>query len=401
MTMARVTAAAQADRAPAAADARTFAGFRCRVPVRVMHVMFALQPGGMEFGVLKVVNGLDRSRVQSSICSTAPVVGHMTSFVSSDVPVFELRRRDGNDPRLVWELFRLFRRERPHVVHTHAWGTLLEGFVAARLARVPFVVHGEHGTLQLRGYQARIQRWAWGRTNQVLSVSKKLSERMASATGFAAERILTIQNGVDFSRFSPSLREAARLELGLDADTLALGTVGRLVPVKDHASLIESFARLRDRGISFKGFIAGEGPLRADLEAQIASRGLGDHVTLLGQRRDIERIFAALDVFVLSSKSEGMSNTILEAMASGTPIVATNVGGAEELVEDGRTGVLVPRENSEVLADALARMAANAVRRRDMGVASRLKAETEFSLPRMLRDYDALYTGLVADGSGA
>src|SRR5690606_38208675 len=118
-----------------------------------------------------------------------------------DVPVFELQRRPGNDLRFVRDLYRLFRRERPHVVHTHAWGTLLEGLVAARLARVPFIVHGEHGTLQLRGYQRRLQRAAWSRVDRVLSVSSRLAERMAAETGFPADRIMTLRNGVDLSRF--------------------------------------------------------------------------------------------------------------------------------------------------------------------------------------------------------
>ncbi|MBA3890310.1 MAG: glycosyltransferase [Gemmatimonadaceae bacterium] len=363
-------------------------------PLRVMHVVYALQPGGMEFGVVKVVNGLDPARVQSSICSTAPAVDSMKSLVTPAVPIFELRRRHGNDPRLVWDLYRLFRRERPHIVHTHAWGTLIEGLVAARLARVPVVVHGEHGTLQLRGFQARIQRWAWRGATRVLSVSRKLAERMAATTGFAHDRIQTIQNGVDFSRFSPALREAGREELGLGPNTLAIGTAGRLVPVKDHANLIDALAQLRDRGVTFTAFIAGDGPLRADLETRIAARRLTERVRLLGQRADIERVFAALDVFVLSSKSEGMSNTILEAMASGAPVVATNVGGAEELVDDGRTGLLVSREDSDALAAALEEMAGDRARCRQMGIAARAKAETTFSLSRMLKDYDALYLDL-------
>lgn len=366
------------------------------LPLKVMHVMFALQPGGMEFGVVKLVNGLDRTRVHSSICSTKPVIGEMRSFVSPAVPVFELDRRAGNDPALIWRLFRLFRRERPHVIHTHAWGTLVEGLVAARMARVPFVVHGEHGTLQLRGYQARIQRWVWSRTTRVLSVSRKLAEKMTAATGFPASRILTIQNGVDFSRFSPSLRDHARAEMGLGADELVIGTAGRLVPVKDQANLVDALAMLRDKGVRFKALIAGEGPLREALEARITTRGLTGCVRLLGQRPDIERVYAALDIFVLSSRSEGLSNTILEAMASGLPVVATNVGGAEELVNDGRTGLIVAPGDSAALSAALAQLAIDPVRRREMGLAARAKAESGFSMERMLCDYESLYLGLAA-----
>ena len=129
-------------------------------PTHVMHVVYSLQPGGMELGVVKLVNGLNRAAVRSSICSTTPD-GALKSLVANDVAVLELRRRQGNDPRLVWNLYQVFRRERPDIVHTHAWGTLLEGLVAARLARVPIVVHGEHGTLQLKHRQRVAQRIAW------------------------------------------------------------------------------------------------------------------------------------------------------------------------------------------------------------------------------------------------
>jgi sugar transferase (PEP-CTERM/EpsH1 system associated) len=374
-------------------DLREFPGspVGVRLPVRVMHVMFSLHPGGMELGVVKIVNGLDRQRIQSSICSTKPVADGMTALVSPDVPIHELRRREGNDLKLVWDLYRLFRRERPWVVHTHAWGTLLEGLVAARMAGVPCVIHGEHGTLQLRRYQARLQRWGWGRATQVLSVSRRLSERMAAATGFPADRIQTIQNGVDLSRFSPALRDDARQHLGLGPDDLVIGTAGRLVHVKDHASLIEALARLHQTGVPFTALIAGDGPLRGELEARLVTHHLTGHVRLLGRRFDIERIMAALDVFVLSSRSEGLSNTILEAMASGAAIVATDVGGAAELVDEGRTGLLVPCEDPAALAAALAALAGDPVRRRGMAAAARAKAEAEFSLAQMLSHYEALY----------
>jgi sugar transferase (PEP-CTERM/EpsH1 system associated) len=366
-------------------------------PVHVMHVVYALQPGGMELGVVKVVNGLDRARVRSSICSTVPATHSVRELVSTDVPVFELQRRAGNDPRLVADLYRLFRRERPGVVHTHAWGTLIEGLIAARLARVPYVIHGEHGTLQLKGYQARIQRWAWNRTTQVLSVSRRLADRMAETTGVDPSRIQTIQNGVDCERFSPRHRMAGRARLALPPETLAIGTAGRLVPVKNQVSLIEAFGRLRAAGVHFRGYIAGDGPLRSELESKITALGLEDHVQLLGHCEDLQQILAGLDIFVLPSRSEGMSNTILEAMASGTPVVATNVGGAEELVAHEQTGLLVPAEDSAALTRALVRMQTDDGRRRAMGRAGRMLTETTFSIRRMVREYEHLYAGFGGD----
>jgi sugar transferase (PEP-CTERM/EpsH1 system associated) len=362
-------------------------------PLRVMHVLFRLQAGGMEYGVIKVVNGLDRSRISNSICSTTPAAP-VKKLLRRDVRLYECHRRAGNDPSLVLQLYRVFRRERPHIVHTHAWGTLCEGLLAARLARVPVVIHGEHGTLQLKPYQARVQRLMWCRADRVLSVSSRLAERMAEGTGFPLERITVIRNGVDLSRFQAWDRAEARRALGLPAEGIIVGTAARLVPVKDQANLLHAFKRLADDGIEFTGVIAGEGPLRGELEAQAAALGLQSRVRFLGHVPAIERVYGSLDIFVLSSKSEGLSNTILEAMASRVAVVATWVGGADELVEDGANGLLVPPEDAAALADAIGWLIRDDDLRQSMAVEGRRRALTRFTLDRMIRNYGNLYWAL-------
>ena len=364
-------------------------------PLRVMHVICELNPGGMEFGVVKLVNRLNQQRVRSAICSTKPA-GEMKRLVDPNVPIIELRRRQGNDPRLVWELYRVFRRERPDIVHTHAWGTLLEGLIAARLARIPVVVHGEHGTLQLRPHQRWLQRHGWGRVDRVLSVSTRLTDKMAREIGFPAERITTIRNGVDLTRFSRLARADARATLNLPADAVVIGTVGRLVPVKDQASLLQAVRHLHDDGLFPTVILAGEGPLRQALEAQIETLRLEQQVRLLGHRPDVETVLAALDVFVLSSASEGLSNTILEAMATGVPVVATAVGGADELVIDGSTGLLVPPKDPQALAAALARMLRDLPAAHEMGCAGRRRVESSFDVARMIDCYESLYHEVIA-----
>ena len=362
-----------------------------------MHVVFAFHPGGMELGVLKLVNGLDPRRIQSSICSTRPG-GGLAPLLAPHVPLFELRRRDGNDPRLVWEMYRLFRRERPHIVHTHAWGTLIEGLIAARMAAVPIVVHGEHGTLQLRWRQRLFQRYAWSHVDRLLSVSTRLAERMAHQVAFPPDRIQTIHNGVELSRFQRRITpDEARRELGLPASTPVVGAVGRLVPVKDHVSLVEAVAMLGRNGLQAILVIAGEGPERETIRGRASALGIEHQVRLLGHRTDIQTVFAALDVFVLSSQSEGLNNTILEAMAAGLPVVATRVGGADEMVIDGVTGLLVPPGSPEKIAEALSRLLSDASARLAMGQAGRARAETEFDLGRTLLKYEHMYIKLARE----
>jgi glycosyltransferase involved in cell wall biosynthesis len=278
-------------------------------------------------------------------------------------------------------------------LHTHGWATLVEGYVAAAIGRVPIIVHGEHGTLQTRN--AWIQRTLWGRVDQVLSVSSVLAGRMSTVMGFPYERIKTIRNGVETERFTPALRPQARASFGLSDADVVVGIVGRLEPVKDQRRFVDAVACLAREGVRFKVLVAGEGTLRQELEAQVASLELGDRVSFLGMRLDVETIMAALDVFVLCSKSEGLSNTILEAMASGVPVVATDVGGAQELLEPGVHGLIVPPQDTAALAVAIAELVADHPRRAAMSAANRLRTTTEFSLEAMVRAYEELYVRLM------
>jgi glycosyltransferase involved in cell wall biosynthesis len=236
-----------------------------------------------------------------------------------------------------------------------------------------------------------VQRWTWRRVDQVLSVSADLTSRMAAEMRFPVERIRTIRNGVDLSRFAQRDRRGARELLQLPPDALVIGTVGRLVPVKNQALLLDAIARLHAEGIHVVGLLAGDGPLRQELTARADALGIAAFVRFLGERQDVERVFAAMDIFVLPSVSEGMSNTIQEAMASGLPVIATRVGGAGELVADGKTGILVPSRDVEALSGAMARLASDAHLRQVLGEAGRHRARHEFGLARMVRDYEDLY----------
>lgn len=369
-------------------------------PVRVMHLTYRFGVGGMEVGIAKLVNGLDPSRVVSSICSSVPE-DSLKERLRPDISLFELNRRSGNDPAFVSHLYRLFRRERPHVVHTHRWGTLFEGMLAARLAGVPYVVHGEHGTLETRRHNAWVQRHLWRRVDRLLSVSFRLAEGMAREIGFPLGRITVIRNGLDLERFRPAVdKAAAKQRLGIPSDQLVIGTVGRTVPVKDHPTFLRALAHLRSAGKKFAAVIAGTGPAFQDTVRLAASLNLPE-VQLLGNRDDVDAVLASFDIFVLSSRSEGLSNTIQEAMACGLPVVATNVGGADELVVEGQTGILTPANDHEALAHAIATIVDDETLRASFGRAGRDRALAQFGIERMIRDYEEMYLGLGAPTAAA
>jgi len=364
-------------------------------PVRVLHLVPVFDVGGMEVGVTKLVNGANLDRVRADVCSFTPV-GRFRDRLAPHVRLFELERRSALDWRLVNQLRRLLVRERFDVVHTHHWGTLCEGWSAARLAGVPHIVHGEHGTMESRPRNLKVQRFVWGRVDRVLSVSERLADRMARDVNFPRERIQTIRNGLDLAQWGAGDRVKTRAALGAAPDDVLVLAVGRLVPVKNHALLISAFAQARKTGARCRLLIAGDGPLSKELETCVRSLGMGSDVTLLGERRDIPDLLAACDVFVLSSDSEGMSNTIIEAMAAGRPVVATNVGGNPELVVDGETGLLVDRGNGDAMAAALVALASDAGLRERTGAAGRERACREFGVSRMLQEYERLYLDVAA-----
>ena len=360
--------------------------------VRVLHVVSLLGHGGMEAGVMKLVAGCDRSRVLADVCSLEPACAFKDLF-TGDSRLHELSRRTALDLRLVKGLAAIMRQRAIDVVHTHAWGTLVEGWMAARLAGVRHFIHGEHGTLESRPLNVAVQRRLWRRTDKLLAVSRDLAERMARTTGTPFDRIEVIPNGVEIG---PELsREQARVALSLAPDQLVALAVGRLVPVKNYRLLLAAARGLTSVEPRWRFLIAGDGPLRSELEREIASMNLGEHVTLLGHRADIPMLMGAADAFVIPSSSEGMSNTILEAMSAARPVVATRVGGNPELVHEGVTGMLVSPHAAMEFCVALRALGESAALRKRMGRAGRQRAEREFSRARMIEDYTQMYETVV------
>ena len=380
-------------------EGATHAGEKPLTPIRVLHVVSCLGRGGMEGGVMKLVTGCDPARVVADVCSLEPARAFQDLFGEKS-HLHELKRRSAFDRRMIAAIARVIRERHVDIVHTHAWGTLLEGWIAAHLARAPHFIHGEHGTMELRALNVRLQRFLWNRADRLLAVSGELADRMTTRVGVRRDRIEVIPNGVDTERFGQIARQKARAALSLPPDAFIVVAIGRLVEVKNYPLLIDAARQLRDYGRDALFLVAGEGPLRSDMEQRISAAGLNDRVRLLGVRNDTPELLAAADAFVLTSWSEGMSNTILEAMAAGRPVIATRVGGNPELVVENTTGFLVRPDDPAELVHALGTLAGEPELTRDMGERARLRAEREFSLNRMIARYTAIYEG-VATGRRA
>jgi sugar transferase (PEP-CTERM/EpsH1 system associated) len=364
----------------------------------VVHVIHSLQVGGTENGLVNVVNALMDEFHHTVIAITAG--GPLEARLSRGVDVIALGKQPGVDVRAIIRLAGLLRRLRPDIVHSRNWGAF-DAIYAARLARVPVVIHGEHGREAsdpegLDPRRNRLRRWTSPLVDRFVTVSRDLEGWLVRRVGVPAHKVVTIHNGVDLRRFADEDRAMGRRELDLPPETVVIGTVGRLDPVKDQIGLLDASAMLPSTGPRYVLALIGEGPCRAALEARAARPDLARRVRMLGERSDVPRLLAGLDVFTLPSIAEGISNTVLEAMSTGLPVVATRTGGNPELVEDGVTGRLVPVADRRALADALWGYVGDAHLRALHGKAGRQRAVDEFSLDRMTGRYRELYRTLVA-----
>jgi sugar transferase (PEP-CTERM/EpsH1 system associated) len=368
-----------------------------------VHVLDSLAVGGMENGVVNVVNAT-RDQVRHTVV-TMTGLGPLSQRLPASVPVHCVEKRAGTDPGAVVRLSRLLRRLRPDVVHSRNWGAF-DAVVAARLAGIRTVVHGEHGreAADPEGRDPRrnrLRRVLAPLVSRFVTVSVDLRRWLIATVRLPAHKVVTIHNGVDSDRFSPGDSVEARDALGLPAAATVIGTIGRLDPVKDQAGLIVAFAGLAGSGSSPILAVVGEGPSRPALENEIRCRSLSDRVRLFGERTDVPTVLRALDVFVLPSRAEGMSNTILEAMATGLPVVATEVGGTPELVEADVTGRLVPPGDPNALEAALRAYVGDSCLRSLQGKAGRERVLQHFSLERMAQAHVSLYASLCRARQGA
>ena len=364
---------------------------------RVTHLIFSLEAGGMENGVVNLCNRLNPDLFDTSIC-VMKADGELEKRINRDrVTLYKVRRHFGNDPSVPLRIATQFWRRGVDIVHTHNWVTLVEGAVAKKFARVPVMIHGEHGyPIEERPRNVKVQRYVWSRiVTQLLSVSAELADGMAGVTGMPRDCIKVIPNGVDTTRFTPQpdRRQQARAQCGIPAEGIMIGMVARLASVKNHAGAIRALALLRQEGLDVHLVIAGGGDLQAALEQQARDENVNSCVHFLGFMEDVGRVYNALDIFLLNSHQEGMSNTIVEAMASGLPVVATQVGANPELLIEGETGYLVPPDNSEMLAIALRKLLEPELRAR-FGIAARRRIEDNFSIDTMVDQYTNLYLQL-------
>lgn len=358
---------------------------------RVAHVIWSLGLGGAEQVVIRLAAGLDRRRFEAFICCLDRPGPFAPRAEAEGIEVVALDKRGPLDARAALRLARLLRSRRVDVVHTHLWGASLWGRLAAVAARVPAIVTTEHNVDSWKGaHHLALDRALAHVTTHLVAVSRQVQE-FYEARGVGRGRWRVVYNGVDTSGGLRRTRSPAFRELGLSPDGPVVGLVGRLVPAKAPEVFLRALSLAAPRVPGLRGLVVGDGPLRSELEAVARRLGLGDLVVFAGVRQDVADLLPGLDALLFSSLREGLSMAMLEAMAAGVPVVATEVGGTPELITHGESGLLVPPGHPERLADALVGLLEDPAGADAIRQAARRRVEDRFSLARMTAAHEALY----------
>jgi sugar transferase (PEP-CTERM/EpsH1 system associated) len=371
----------------------------------IAHVVFRFDVGGLENGVVNLINHLPRDAYRHAVISLTDITDFRRRVTRNDVQFVALQKSPGHAYKLYPAIYKLFREMRPAIVHTRNLAAL-ETVVPAWAAGVPVRIHGEHGRdmLDLHGSSRKYQ---WVRklyrpfVTHYIALSRDLERYLCARVGVPATRVAQIYNGVDALRFraAESGRSAIEGCPFRDPRFWLVGTVGRMDPVKDPLNLVRAFIQALQLAPSkrehMRLLLVGDGVLYSEARAMLADAGIADLAWLPGERNDVPDILRGLDCFVLPSLGEGISNTILEAMATGLPVIATNVGGNGELVDAGTTGELVPAGDAHALAQPILGYARDREAARAAGRNGRARIEREFSLEAMLGRYRGLYDRLL------
>jgi len=373
-------------------------------PPLVVHIIYRLAVGGLENGLVNLINRMSPERYRHAIICLTDYTDFRFRISQPDVAIYALHKSAGKDIGLYYRLWKLLRTLRPDILHTRNLSGL-EAQLPGFLAGVRYRIHSEHGRegANLDGNYTKhnlLRRAFSPLVHKYIALSSDLENWLRVKIKIPTGKLVQIINGVDIERFRPADKERALLPIPDFApqDTIVIGTIGRMAVVKDQLTLVKSFIELlrRDPDASKKLrlVIVGEGVLRQEaidlLEKAEASR----FAWLPGSRDDVPEILRALDIFVLPSLNEGISNTILEAMATGLPVVATNVGGNSELIVDGVTGSLVPRSDFVAMADTLDEYLSNPDLVTRRGQAGRSKVMKDFTMEKMVLRYTDIYDDL-------
>lgn len=371
--------------------------------LKIALIVHTFEVGGLERSVSILADRLDRSRFQPMVICLSHSGAAAKWIERNDVPIIEVNKKSGNDLAAIRRFASILREAQPDVVHSHNWGTLVETVAARKWARVPVHVHAERGTimgtLSRRGMRARLRamtmNWALRRSTAVVTNASATGCRITEACGYPLQRITVIPNGVDVPRgtLGDDARQTLRRELGIAEEAFVFGSVGRLVGVKNYSLAIDALSRMTLPERPAHLVLVGDGPDRNQLQSHASQRGVADRVHFAGSQSNVGDWLSMMDTFVNTSLSEGMSQSIVEAMAAGLPLVVTDVGDNALLAGHVEGSVIASRDVA-ALATSLRLLADSPERRALRSAENRARYARDYGLGRMVQDYETFYEGL-------
>ena len=381
---------------------------------KVLHIITRLDKGGAPKNTLLTVSGSDKEHLEVTLVSGPSYdpeedLEARTSESGVEFLVFEdLIRpiRPWQDLKATWKLWRFIRERKFHIVHTHTSKAGVVGRLAAILARTPVIIHASHGhifTGFFNPFYSRIlllvDKLLSLFTDRIVTLTQKGLEEQVELGLAPRKKFVVIPSGVNLHRFMNARVDAAakRAELGLPPEGPIIGVVAELDPRKGHRYLIEAMPHVIKGHPDARLLIIGQGPLKAELEAQTRGLGLEKAICFTGHREDVPELLNLMDVFVLPSINEGMGRVLVEAMACGRPVVASNLMGIPELVDDERTGCLVRPRHPDDLAAGINRLLDHPDQAREMGRRGREKVYPAYDESVMIQAYNHLYLEVLAE----
>ncbi|SDT97032.1 glycosyltransferase [Desulfobacula phenolica] len=364
-------------------------------PIKILHILDSFNIGGLENGVVNLVNTMDQDRFHHTICCIRDMGPMHKRILRKDVEIISLNVKK-RDWFVFLKLAKIIAKIRPDVVHTRNYGTI-DGIIGALLAHAGAVIHGEHGREfnDPEGLNKRrnfFRKLLFLKPISIVAVSNDICKWLNETVKVPAVKICTIINGVDTNKFLPPPdKAAAKIKIGVDPSPMVIGSVGRMDKVKNYEMLLTASSMIDSASSPFCMVFVGDGPERKCLEQCARDKHL-KNVVFAGQQENVVDYLQAFDLFVLPSVAEGISNTILEAMACGLHVIATDVGGNTELIEDKKNGTLVHLNDVEALADRIGWSLANPEASRRIGEFALKLCIQRFSLERMVLEYENLYT---------
>ncbi len=373
-----------------------------QAPPLVAHVIYALGTGGLENGLVNIINRAAPERYRHVIICLTRAEGFENRITAANVDLISLHKRPGHDLAVYWRLWRTLLSLRPAIVHTRNLAALEMQVMAALIPGVKRV-HGEHGRdiHDIDGSNKKynvLRRALRFLVHRYIAVSQDLEQWLIEVVKVPAAKVRQIYNGVDQQTFSPGPANVATPAGFLADDIQIVGTVGRLAEVKDQLTLIQAFHQLIKGPLEnrrLRLLIVGDGPMYQTLYDKITELGLSEYIWMPGDREDIPELLRLMDIFVLPSLGEGISNTLLEAMATGLPLVATRVGGNPELIEEGVNGCLVPVADPQALVHSLKALLEEPQNLALYGERSLNKVQKNFDWNRTVEEYLGVYDQLL------